>query len=116
MPHFSVNRNKMSRNPDPYAHSTGDYGYQSFVKIAENDSSTSFMELPKEDDGSLLLSTLTGQFPNAVGLKYKSSSGAWRGIRISDNILDAPSAGWGDTVYHITLQHSGRVFVCVLCI
>ena len=90
---------KMSHTPD-------ELDYQSFVRVADDDDgSNSFMELPKEEDGSLLLTTVTGQFPGAVGLKYRSSSGAWRGIRISADILDPPSNGWGDTLYHVTYPH-----------
>jgi len=58
-------------------------GEQEFVKIA-GEVSADFMELPREKDGSVLLSTLQSQFPTAIGLKYKSSSGGWRGIRAAD--------------------------------
>jgi len=95
----------MSSSPNPYL-TVDDYGYQSFVRVAEREDSTMVMELPKEEDGSLLLSTVTGQFPDAVGLKYRSASGAWRGIRISDKVLDPPSCGWNDTLYVVTLQRS----------
>ena len=49
------------------------------------------MELPKEDDGSLHLRTLTTNFPGAVGLKYKGPTGVWRAIKgtswVFQNIL-----------------------------
>jgi len=77
--------------------------YPCFVKVAEDESLENFMELPTEKCGGMLLSTIQAQFPNAIGLKYKSPSGSWRGIRLSDNILDPPFEGWGDVVYSITL-------------
>jgi len=72
------------------------------VKVTEKDGDDEFMELPREKDGTVLLSTIQAQFPDAIGLKYKSSSGAWRGIRAEDNILEAPHGGWGDTTYVVT--------------
>ena len=41
-----------------------------FVRIAEHEGSP-FMEFPKEENESILLSTLQAQFPHAIGLKYK---------------------------------------------
>jgi len=75
---------------------------QAFVLIAEKEGSDDYMELPRETDDTVLLSTIQAQFPSAIGLKYKSSSGAWRGIRANDNILDPPYGGWGETIYLIT--------------
>jgi len=60
------------------------------------------MELPQEADGTVLLSTVQAQFPSAVGLKFKSSTGGWRGIRADSNILAAPSGGWGTRTYIVT--------------
>ena len=73
-----------------------------FVNIASKVDDDEFMELPHENDGSLLLSTIQAQFPTAIGLKYKSSSGGWRGIRAEENILSPPSDGWGNVVYVVT--------------
>jgi len=83
--------------------------YPTFVKVAEKESSSDdYMELPREKDGTVLLSTIQAQFTNAIGLKYKSSSGAWRGIRAEDNVLEAPHGGWGETVYIVTQGDSSR--------
>ena len=41
-----------------------------FVRVVEHEGGQ-FMEFPKEDNGSILLSTLQAQFPHAIGLKYK---------------------------------------------
>lgn len=74
-----------------------------FIKIAESED-TEFMEFPKEEDGSLLLTTVQTQFPNAIGIKYKGSSGAYRAIREADNVLVAPKGGWEDIVYIVTVS------------
>ena len=72
------------------------------IRISENEDSD-FMEFPKEEDGTVLLSTIQAQFPDAIGIKYKGSSGAWRVIREVDNTLAAPKGGWGDRVYYLTV-------------
>lgn len=82
----------------------GEDDFQAFVKVMENEDTDDFVELPAETDDTILMSTLQGQFPNAAGLRYKSSSGGWRGVRISDGVLNPPHGGWGDTVYFVTLH------------
>ena len=76
---------------------------EGYVRVA-NASSTdqSFTEIPLEEDDSLMLSTVQSHFSNAIGLKYLAPSGAWRGLRVIDNIFEAPSSGWGHGVYYIT--------------
>jgi len=76
-------------------------GDSSFVQVVEKVDGD-IMELPIENDGSVLLSTLQAQFPTAIGLKYKSSTGGWRGVRAVDNVLDAPHEGWEDIIFCIT--------------
>ena len=90
----------------------GDAGYQSFVKVTEQ-GSDDFMELPREKDGTVLLSTVQAQYPSAIGLKYKSASGGWRGIRAEDNVLDPPFGGWGENLYFITQsgEFTCRIFI-----
>merc|ERR1711884_587025 len=66
------------------------------------------MEFPSETDGTLTLSTVQSHFPNAIGLKYKSASGAWRALRAVDNIFDPPKGGWGNTVYYITEAETSK--------
>jgi len=74
----------------------------SYILVIENDRDDP-MELPCEDDGSLLLSTLIAQFPEATGLKYKNpETGAFRGIRLNDGRLYSPTeSGWGNEKYHV---------------
>jgi hypothetical protein len=59
------------------------------------------VELPTEEDNSLSLATLEGQFPGAVGLQYRTASGCLRGVRICDGLLKEPEEGWGvNTLYY----------------
>ncbi|XP_047127070.1 TAR DNA-binding protein 43 [Hydra vulgaris] len=83
--------------------------YPCYVKVADDDHVTDVIEIPTEKDGTIMLSTIQAQFPNAIGLKYKGSSGAWRGVRISGNILDPPFEGWGENVFCTTIQKTDSV-------
>ncbi|CAG9832527.1 unnamed protein product [Diabrotica balteata] len=73
-----------------------------YVQVAENEDEDP-VELPSEENGTLLLSTVTAQFPGASGLKYKVSAENknFRGVRLSDGILHPPpdGEGWGETVF-----------------
>lgn len=58
------------------------------------------VELPTEEDGTLLLSTLVAQFPGACGLKYRcKESQGMRGIRLADGKLHPPEDGWKGNLY-----------------
>jgi len=77
------------------------------IKICEVEGSD-FMEFPREENDTVLLSTIQAQFPNAIGLKYRGSSGAWRALRAVENVLDAPKGGWGDKVYCLTISETSK--------
>jgi TAR DNA-binding protein 43 len=72
-----------------------------FIQVAEefNDEP---IELPVEEDATLLLSTLQGQFPGACGLKYRNPENkAIRGIRLNESRMHPPTSGWdSQTVYY----------------
>uniref|UniRef100_A0A2I2YRY9 TAR DNA-binding protein 43 N-terminal domain-containing protein n=1 Tax=Gorilla gorilla gorilla TaxID=9595 RepID=A0A2I2YRY9_GORGO len=51
------------------------------------------IEIPSEDDRTVLLPTVTAQFPGACGLPYRIP------CLLVEGILHAPSAGWGNLVY-----------------
>lgn len=58
------------------------------------------IEIPLEDNGNLLLSTLTAQFPGACGLKYRNpSTGVMRGVRLADGYLYPPDGTWSSPLY-----------------
>jgi len=74
----------------------------SFVQVSEtNDSDQEVVDLPLEKDGTLLLSTLHAQYPDACGLKYVApDNGRTRALRLADDKLHPPTDdGWGDIVY-----------------
>lgn len=71
-----------------------------YLQVAEDEGEEP-IELPTEDDGTLLLSTLSAQFPGSSGLKYRNpESRAMRGVRLSDGRLHPPpDIGWGTQVF-----------------
>ncbi|XP_072035788.1 TAR DNA-binding protein 43-like isoform X2 [Amphiura filiformis] len=71
-----------------------------YVRIVEEEADDEPIELPSEEDGTMLLSTLTAQFPGASGLKYRNpDTGTLRGLRVFDGRIQAPDGHWGDTLY-----------------
>jgi len=78
-----------------------------FIKVIEKEDSEA-MEFPKEEDGTVLLRTIQTQFADAIGLKYKGPSGAWRAVREVDNALVAPKGGWGDQIYSVTFNEAKK--------
>ena len=85
----------------------------SFIRVVEKEGSEQVMELPVENNGTMLLTTIQAQFPRAIGLKYKSESGAWRGVRAAGDALDPPLDGWGQIDYVVT--ESSELNNCYLC-
>lgn len=71
----------------------------SFIQVAEEENDEP-IELPCEDDGTLLLTTLSAQYPGTCGLKYRNpETGTMRGVRLLDGRFHPPEAGWGTLVY-----------------
>lgn len=65
-----------------------------YIKVIEEENEEP-MEIPCEEDDTVLLTTLTSLFPGASGLKYRSSeSGAFRGLRLIDGKIQPPEEGW----------------------
>lgn len=74
-----------------------------FVRVTDDENDEA-IEIPTEDDGgdedgTLLLSSLVAQFPGACGLKYRSETGALRGVRLANGSLYPPNGFWGTTSY-----------------
>uniref|UniRef100_UPI000B549576 TAR DNA-binding protein 43 n=1 Tax=Homo sapiens TaxID=9606 RepID=UPI000B549576 len=70
-----------------------------YIRVTEDENDEP-IEIPSEDDGTVLLSTVTAQFPGACGLRYRNPvSQCMRGVRLVEGILHAPDAGWGNLVY-----------------
>uniref|UniRef100_A0A8D9AWG9 TAR DNA-binding protein 43 n=1 Tax=Cacopsylla melanoneura TaxID=428564 RepID=A0A8D9AWG9_9HEMI len=71
----------------------------SYVVVQEDENNNEPIELPTEEDGTLLLSTVTAQYPGAIGLKFKTDSGTTRGLRLVDGALHPPTTGWDNVTY-----------------
>ena len=87
-----------------------------YITVAEEENDEP-IELPPEEDGTLLLTTLSAQFPGACGLKYRNpDTRAWRGVRLSDGRLFPPSdTGWGSHVYVCVLPKGTTNVVRLFC-
>lgn len=79
-------------------------GNSLFVNVCMQEGDDNTTQLPVESDGTLLMSVVKEQFPNAIGLKYRSTTGRWRGVRTHEAgaVLHPPHGGWGDQVFIVT--------------
>lgn len=66
-----------------------------YVQVSESENSDP-IDIPTEDDNSILLSTLEAQYPGVIGLKYRVNN-RWRLVRLKDNKLYPPENGWLDS-------------------
>ncbi|XP_038678099.1 TAR DNA binding protein, like isoform X1 [Scyliorhinus canicula] len=79
-----------------------------YIRVAEEESEEP-MEIPSEDDGTVLLSTVTAQFPGACGLRYRNPDNqCMRGVRLVEGILHAPDNGWGNLVYVVNYPKDNK--------
>ena len=70
-----------------------------YIQVAEDETEEP-IELPIEEDGTLMLSTLAAQFPGACGLKYRNpDTGNFRGIRLVEGKLHPSEGHWQNLVY-----------------
>uniref|UniRef100_A0A8C1P582 TAR DNA-binding protein 43 n=2 Tax=Cyprinus carpio TaxID=7962 RepID=A0A8C1P582_CYPCA len=73
-----------------------------YIRVAEDENEEP-MEIPSEEDGTVLLSTVAAQFPGACGLRYRSPvSQCMRGVRLVEGVLHAPESDWGNLVFPTT--------------
>jgi len=78
-----------------------------YIRVADEDNPKDSIDIPSEDDGTLLLTTLQAQFPGSTGLRYKNSeTGSWRGLRISEGVMCPPPEGWMDTLFYVVRPRS----------
>lgn len=83
-----------------------------YIQVAEDENEEP-IEVPSEDDGTLLLTTLVAQFPGACGLKYRNNeTGTMRGIRLTDGRLHPPDGHWASYIYYAVFPKGNgmRVF------
>ncbi|KAJ1145246.1 hypothetical protein NDU88_011537 [Pleurodeles waltl] len=79
-----------------------------YIRITEDENDEP-MEIPSEDDGTILLSTVAAQFPGACGLRYRNPvNQCMRGVRLVEGILHAPENGWGNLVYLVTYPKDNK--------
>jgi len=57
------------------------------------------VELPLEADYTLAMTTLTAQYPGASGLKFRSETGGWRGLRVTEGKVYQVDSNWGNATY-----------------
>lgn len=79
-----------------------------YIRVAEDENEEP-MEIPSEEDGTVLLSTVAAQFPGACGLRYRSPvSQCMRGVRLVEGVLHAPEADWGNLVYVVNYPKDNK--------
>lgn len=79
-----------------------------YIRVAEEENEEP-MEIPSEDDGTILLSTVSAQFPGACGLRFRSPvSQCMRGVRLVEGVLHAPENGWGNLVYVVNYPKDNK--------
>ncbi|XP_078498369.1 TAR DNA-binding protein 43-like isoform X1 [Lissotriton helveticus] len=79
-----------------------------YIRITEDENDEP-MEIPSEDDGTVLLSTVSAQFPGACGLRYRNPvNQCMRGVRLVEGILHAPESGWGNLVYVVNYPKDNK--------
>lgn len=86
-----------------------------YIRVAEDENEEP-MEIPSEEDGTVLLSTVSAQFPGACGLRYRSPvSQCMRGVRLVEGVLHAPESDWGSLVYVVNYP-KGKLRYDVVCL
>lgn len=86
-----------------------------YIRVTEDENDEP-IEIPSEDDGTVLLSTVTAQFPGACGLRYRNPvSQCMRGVRLVEGILHAPEAGWGNLVYVVNYPKGSSALLWLFC-
>ncbi|GJQ85319.1 hypothetical protein Trydic_g10564 [Trypoxylus dichotomus] len=79
-----------------------------YLQVAEDEGEEP-IELPTEEDGTLLLSTLAAQFPGTCGLKYRTGeSKPMRGVRLNEGRLNPPPDGWGSQIYYCVFPKENK--------
>lgn len=87
-----------------------------YIKVVAEDGDEP-LELPTEEDGTLLLTTLSAQFPGSCGLKYRNpDTGTMRGIRLSDGRLYPPDNDWGKQVFFCVFPKGMCTIAIAICV
>eukprot|EP00058_Branchiostoma_floridae_P006175 XP_002591663.1 hypothetical protein BRAFLDRAFT_223429 [Branchiostoma floridae] len=79
-----------------------------YVRVTDDENDEP-IELPSEDDGTMLLSTIMAQFPGACGLKFRNpETQTMRGIRLVDGILHPPEGVWGSHLFIVVFPKDNK--------
>ncbi|XP_012684831.1 TAR DNA-binding protein 43 isoform X2 [Clupea harengus] len=79
-----------------------------YIRVAEDENEEP-MEIPSEEDSTVLLSSVSAQFPGACGLRFRSPvSQCMRGVRLVEGILHAPENGWQNLVYVVNYPKDNK--------
>ena len=80
-----------------------------YIRVTEDENAPEdAIELPSDEDGSILLSTIQAQFPGSTGLRYRNEeTQTWRGVRLADGVLYPPVGGWGSALYIVVSNKTG---------
>lgn len=81
-----------------------------YIQVVEEDGDDA-IEMPTEDDGTLLLSTLQAQFPGACGLKYiNEETKCFRAVRSNEGKFfpTSPDNRWGSHIYHCVFPKENK--------
>jgi hypothetical protein len=81
-----------------------------YIRVAEDEHlPEEAIELPSDEDGTILLSTIQAQFPGSTGLRFRNEeTQTWRGVRLADGVLYPPVSGWRTTLYIVVSSKPGK--------
>ena len=87
-----------------------------YVRVAEDEHvPEDAIELPSDEDGTILLSTIQAQFPGSTGLRFRNEeTQTWRGVRLADGVLYPPVNGWGNTLYIVVSNKPGKYMQMII--
>ncbi|XKL59724.1 hypothetical protein PGB90_000740 [Kerria lacca] len=77
-----------------------------YVRVCE-DTGEEPIELPTENDNTLLLSTVAAQFPSVSGLKFEIDS-YFRGVKLCEGRLYPPDGYWGKILYYCVFPKENK--------
>ena len=83
-----------------------------YIRVAEDEQvPEDAIELPSDEDGTILLSTIQAQYPGSTGLRYRNEeTQTWRGVRLADGVLYPPAVGWGNSLYIVVSSKTGKFY------
>ena len=83
-----------------------------YVRVCE-DTGEEPIELPVEEDNTLLLSTVAAQFPGVSGLKFEIESN-FRGVKLCEGRLYPPDGFWNKILYYCVFPKGKTLCSAVL--